>query len=135
MLVYLIVHLLVHLMFYLIVPIKVNRIVHLLGEPSKTRTEIPSCEAIDDRKVNISSIVTPVTKLKDGSNFQVQANYKAGTNFKAGANQFYIRCHPQSWYQPQRVGGHGAPRPPAPRQSAPRQSAPRQCAPRQSAPR
>ena len=31
-----------------------------------TRTELPSCEAIDGKKVNIAYIVLPVTKLKVG---------------------------------------------------------------------
>ena len=40
-----------------------------LNNPSKiTRTELPSCEAIDGKKVNIAYIVIPVTKLKVGVN-------------------------------------------------------------------
>ena len=45
--------------------------------PDRTRTEFPSSEAIDVRKVNIGSIVRPVTKLefKAGSAYQLQSWY------------------------------------------------------------
>ena len=52
----------------------------------RTRTELPSCEAIDVRKVNIGSIVRPVTKFKAGKNLKRQTEYKTGTNFLAGTN-------------------------------------------------
>ena len=51
-----------------------------------TRTELPSCEAIDVRTVNIGSIVRPVTKLKAGKNLKGQTEFKAGTKFLAGTN-------------------------------------------------
>ena len=34
----------------------------------KTRTELPSCEAIDVRNVNFGDIVRPDTKIKAGAN-------------------------------------------------------------------
>ena len=48
----------------------------------KTRTELPSCEAIDVRKVNICSIVRPVTKFKAERWFDLQSwfHLKDGTN-------------------------------------------------------
>ena len=43
-----------------------------LNNPSKiTRTELPSCEAIDGKKVTIAYIVLPVTKHKVGVNQRV----------------------------------------------------------------
>ena len=47
----------------------------------KTRTELPSCEAIDVRKVNIGSIVRPVTKFKAGKNLKGQTEFKAGSAY------------------------------------------------------
>ena len=70
----------------------------LLSDPILTRTELPSCEAIDVRKVNIDSIVNPVTKCYAGTNLKVHTEFKAGikhkvgtiikvyTDFKAGTN-------------------------------------------------
>ena len=60
--------------------------VHINFVLIKTRTELRYCEAIDVRKVNIGSIVRPVSKLKAGTNFKVLTDYKAGTNFKAGTS-------------------------------------------------
>ena len=37
----------------------------------KTRTELPSCEAINGKKVNIAYIVISVTKLKVGVNLRL----------------------------------------------------------------
>ena len=51
---------------------------HILFVCYLTRTELPSCEAINVRKVNIGSIVT---KLKAGKNLKGQTDFKAGTNF------------------------------------------------------
>ena len=42
---------------------------------TSTRTELPSCEAIDVRKVNIGSIVRPVTKFKAGKNLKGQTEW------------------------------------------------------------
>ena len=56
----------------------------------KTRTGLRYCEAIVVRKVNISSIVRPVTKLKAGTNFKVLTDYKAGTNFKATSTNLKV---------------------------------------------
>ena len=47
----------------------------------QTRTELPSCEAIDVRKVNIGSIVRPVTKFKAGKNLKGQTEFKAGSAY------------------------------------------------------
>ena len=41
-----------------------------VAEAKKTRTELPSCEAIDVRKLNIGSIVRPVSKFKAGKNLK-----------------------------------------------------------------
>ena len=53
----------------------------------ETRTELPSCEAIDVRKVNIGSIVRPGTKFKAGKNLNGQTEFKAGSAYRL-----------QSWY-------------------------------------
>ena len=55
--------------------------------PDRTRTEFPSSEAIDVRKVNIGSIVTPGTKFKAGKNLNGQTEFKAGSAYRL-----------QSWY-------------------------------------
>ena len=49
--------------------------------PTITRKELPSCEAIDVRKVNIGSIVRPVTKFKAGKNLKGQTEFKAGSAY------------------------------------------------------
>ena len=38
---------------------------------SKTRTELPSCEAIDVKKVSIGNIVLPGNKFKAGTNLRL----------------------------------------------------------------
>ena len=48
--------------------------------------ELPSCEAIDVRKVNIGSIVRAVTKFKTAANLKVHTEFKIGTNFKTGTD-------------------------------------------------
>ena len=51
-------------------------------ETNGTRTELPSCEAIDVRKVNIGSIVRTVTKFKAGKNLKGQTEFKAGSAYR-----------------------------------------------------
>ena len=60
-----------------------------------TRTELPSCEAIDVRNVNFGDIVCP----------DKYASFKVGTNFKPGTNATVFTdlksdYQPQGWYRP-----------------------------------
>ena len=54
--------------------------------PTITRKELPSCEAIDVRKVNIGSSAKAITKFKAGINLKVHTEFKIGTNFKTGTD-------------------------------------------------
>ena len=49
--------------------------------------ELPSCEAINVTKVNIGSIVKPVTKFKADNNFKIGTDLKVITDFKTGTKQ------------------------------------------------
>ena len=61
--------------------------------PLKTRKELPSCEAIDVRKVNIGNIVRAVTKFKTDTNLKVHTESKFGTDLNVFTDFEVVGLH------------------------------------------